>query len=408
MSDRMDQTRSRSLSPFQSYSNERFEVTEPGPKPMKEEVSSATASIHERSSWNVSSSSSSSRNRQNTNAMSSGEWKSMSELRGTSSSSSSKSSSNGSGIHRHPPTGSSRVERHIRGNTLCRCLQTLPAPVDSTSSKLRLVGLDIGEIDMVPGPLPERIQVLYMSNNLLSSLDGVEQFVNVRQVSFANNFVKYLSDLRSLGQLQHLEKITLEGNVVTGMPFYRQYLIGMCANLTSVDGINVTPDERKHARTYSRQLSAFYDQLRLNELQNIILRHLRLQLTMHSEFQKVIIGKFRSLRREYMPSSYEMQLSSQAGRGFGVSFLLAQCLSGGVYRWLMLACGNDIDKSVLTMAHRAHLTVLSRLSLDDRTLVVKSPQAGAQHWEVITHALDTLMPHILLQYSLIHAHSIHQ
>ena len=395
----MDQTRSRSLSPFQSYSNERFEVTEPGPKPTKEEVSTAPAPMHERSSWNVSSSSSSSsRNRQNTSAntsgMSSGEWKSMSELRGTSS-----ISSHSSGIHRHPPTGSSRPERHIRGNTLCRCLQTLPAPVDSTSSKLSLVGLDIGEIDFVPGPLPERIQVLYMSNNLLTSLDGVEQFVNIRQVSFANNFIKYLSDLRSLGLLPHLEKITLEGNVVTGMPFYRQYLIGLCANLTSVDGINVTPDERKHARTYSRQLSAFYDQLRLNELQNIILRHLRLQLTMHSEFQKVIIGRFRSLRREYMPSSYEMQLSSQAGRGFGVSFLLAQCLSGGVYRWLMLACGNDIDKSVLTMAHRAHLTVLSRLSLKDRTLVMKSPQTGAQHWEVITHPLNTMITHVSIYYS---------
>ena len=397
--DRMEQTRSRSLSPFQSYSNERFEVTEPGPKPLKKEASTATASTHERSSWNVSSSSSSSRNRQNTSAMSSGEWKSMSELRGTSSSSSNSSSSS-SGIHRHLPTGSSRPERHIRGNTLCRCLQTLPAPVDSTSSKLNLVGLDIGEIDMVPGPLPERIQILYMSNNLISSLDGIEQFVNVRQVSFANNFIKYLSDLRSLGLLPHLEKISLEGNVVTGMPFYRQYLIGLCANLTSVDGINVTPDERKHARTYSRQLSAFYDQLRLNELQNIILRHLRLQLTMHAEFQKVIIGKFRSLRREYMPSSYEMQLSTQAGRGCGVSFLLAQCLSGGVYRWLMLACGNDIDKSVLTMAHRAHLTVLSRLSLKDRTLVIKSPQMGTQHWEVITHPLDMLITPCSIHYSL--------
>ena len=262
-------------------------------------------------------------------------------------------------------------------------MQTLPAPVDSVSSKLNLVGLDICEIDAVPGSLPGRIHTLYLSNNLLSSLDGVEQFTSVRHVSFANNMVKYLSDVRALALLPHLEKVTLEGNAVTGMPFYRQYLIGMCAALTSVDGVAVSAEERRHAKTYSRQLSAFYDQLRLNELQNIILRHLRLQLAMHVEFQRVVIGRFRSLRREYMPSTQEMQLSAQAGRGHGVSFLLAQCLAGGVYRWLMLACGMEIDKAVQMMAHRAHLTVLSRLSPKDRAQVVKVPQTGAQHWEAI-------------------------
>jgi predicted nucleic acid-binding Zn-ribbon protein len=123
--------------------------------------------------------------------------------------------------------------------------------------------------------------------------------------------------------------------------------------------------------------------MRLNELQNIILRHLRLQVTMHAEFQMVVIGKFRSLRREYMPSSYEMQLSSQPGRGQGVSFLLAQCLAGGVYRWLMLSCGVAIDKAVQMMAHRAHLTVLSRLPVKDRQQISKVPQVGAQHWEAI-------------------------
>ena len=39
-------------------------------------------------------------------------------------------------------------------------------------------------------------------------------------------------------------------------------------------------------------------------------------------------------------------LSSEVGRGRGLGFLLRQCLSGGVFRWLMLACGEDIDKVI--------------------------------------------------------------
>ena len=372
-----EKTRRRSLSPFQSYSNESFEVLAPSiPAGTAEPVLTTEQGAIGRDR-DVST-----LNHARQTSLSSGEWKSVTEVHtrlSNSSSSSGNKSSSSSG------SSSTRIksERHIRGNTLCRCLQTLPSPTDCTSSKLSLVGLDICEIDGVPGPLPARIHTLYISNNLLTTLDGIEQFINIRQISFSNNFIKYLSDLKALGFLHRIEKISLEGNIVTGMPFYRQYLIGLCSSLTVIDGVGVSVEERKHANSYTRQLSAFYDQMRLNELQNIILRHLRLQLTMRTEFQKVVVGKFRSLRREYMPSSYEMQQSSQAGRGQGVSFLLAQCLAGGVYRWLMLSCGLAIDKAVQLMAHRAHLTVLSRLPMKDRLQIAKVPQVGAQHWEAI-------------------------
>ena len=54
----------------------------------------------------------------------------------------------------------------------------------------------------------------------------------------------------------------------------------------------------------------------------------------------------RSLRSENLPSVRDLSLSTEIGRGRGVGFMLGQCLSGGVFRWLMLACGDDIDKSI--------------------------------------------------------------
>ena len=92
---------------------------------------------------------------------------------------------------------------------------------------------------------------------------------------------------------QHLERLSLEGNTVTGMPFYRQHVIGLCPRLIVLDGINVTAEERNADRAMDRQLSAFYDQLRSNELQNIVLQNLCLQVNLHAEFNLVVLGKFR-------------------------------------------------------------------------------------------------------------------
>lgn len=47
-----------------------------------------------------------------------------------------------------------------------------------------------------------------------------------------------------------------------------------------------------------------------------------------------------------MPSMRDVIMSVEVGRGRGLGFLLRQCLSGGVFRWLMLACGEDIDKII--------------------------------------------------------------
>jgi Leucine-rich repeat len=148
-------------------------------------------------------------------------------------------------------------------------------------------------IDNVPSSLINKVQTLYLSNNHITTLDGIEQFQQLRCLSVANNLIRYVSSLRSLHQNQYLEKISLEGNVVTGMPFYRQYVIGLCPRLLILDGVNVTADERNADRSTARQLSAFYDQLRLNELQNIVLRNLFLQLNLHADFSNVVLGKFR-------------------------------------------------------------------------------------------------------------------
>jgi hypothetical protein len=337
----------RSLSPFQSYSNESFEVSAQQPVTLEREFKDEKNAIE----------TSRSRSRNQSTVMSSREWSKIVDYKS-----------------KAPGINNSRV-------TLCSCLQLLPAPFDNSGLKLSLVGNNISEIDKVPGTLLQKVQTLYLSNNSISSLNGIEQFTNLRSLSVTNNLIRYLSHLRALTLNEQLERVSLEGNIVTGMPFYRQYVIGLCPHLVMLDGVNVTVEERASARSSSRQLSAFYDQLRLNELQNIVLQNICLHLNLHADFNRTVLGRFRSLRSESVPSSRDISLSSEVGRGRGVGFLLGQCLSGGVFRWLMLACGQDIDKAIQNIAYRSHLSLIAKMGGKDRAHVLRDPKANALHWE---------------------------
>lgn len=214
----------RSLSPFQSYTNETFEVSTQQPIVLEREFRDHRDSIEESRS-NL---------RLQSPIMSSKEWNKITDYK--------------SKITNKTPSSNGKI-------TLCSCLQSLPAPFDSTGQKLSLVGNNISEIDKVPSTLLTKVQTLYLSNNNIVSLDNIEQFTHLQNLSVTNNLIRYLSDLRSIALNKQLEKISLEGNVVTGMPFYRQYVVGLCPRLLVLDGTNVTTDERSSSKSTTRQLS---------------------------------------------------------------------------------------------------------------------------------------------------------
>jgi Leucine-rich repeat (LRR) protein len=220
----------RSLSPFQSYTNGTFEVSTQQPIVLEREFRDHRNSIEEsRSNSSLRSP-----------VMSSKGWNKITDYKTKITNKTSTSSS-------------SRI-------TLCTCLQSLPAPFDGTGQKLSLVGNNISEIDKVPSTLLTRVQTLYLSNNRIVSLDNIEQFTHLQNLSVTNNLIRYLSHLKSLALNEQLEKVSLEGNVVTGMPFYRQYMVGLCPRLLVLDGSNVTAEERSCSKSTTRQLSgAFFN-----------------------------------------------------------------------------------------------------------------------------------------------------
>ena len=110
--------------------------------------------------------------------------------------------------------------------------------------KLSLVGLNIHIIDAIPTTLAASVKVLYLSDNSICRLAGLEQFANVVTISIKNNAIRYLDEIQPLSRMRRLTKLSMEGNPVTRLPYYREHIIVSCPSLTVLDDKAVSTDER--------------------------------------------------------------------------------------------------------------------------------------------------------------------
>jgi hypothetical protein len=160
-------------------------------------------------------------------------------------------------------------------------------------AKLSLVGCSISLIDKLSSKLAGGFKIVYLSNNNIKHISGVEQFQSCRSLSLANNMIRYLDDLHPLGKLPEIEKLMLEGNPVTTMPYYREYVLSLCSKITVLDGNRVSVEERLQARNRARKISVVFEQMRMNELRIVVLQHYSSLSTCHREMCQLFFGRFR-------------------------------------------------------------------------------------------------------------------
>lgn len=66
------------------------------------------------------------------------------------------------------------------------------------------------------------MQILFLSKNSLTSLEGVQQFPCARVISLSDNLLPNAASLRPLAEgCPALETLTLEGNPLAALPNYR-------------------------------------------------------------------------------------------------------------------------------------------------------------------------------------------
>jgi hypothetical protein len=100
--------------------------------------------------------------------------------------------------------------------------------------------------------VPEQYQAaetVYLSQNNLRSLQGIQQFPHLRVLSAADNMLKDMSALSALAAVgSSLKVASFERNPVTHLPNYRLKVLQLLPELEVLDGVSVQPQDRQKVK----------------------------------------------------------------------------------------------------------------------------------------------------------------
>jgi hypothetical protein len=191
------------------------------------------------------------------------------------------------------------------------CLSSVIAQQHSSKPEiLRLTDCDVTHIDIIQCTLSKVFTSLFMSRNSITTLINIEQFENLCVLSVSHNFIRYLDDIQPLSRLHSLKKLSLSGNAVTHMPFYKVHVLVICPHLEQLDELKVDPADYKLAKQMHARAKVSYDQLQVNQLRNCLLTHLSELMACHSEMRRTVFGTFRCEINKRLQTSSNLLFSA--------------------------------------------------------------------------------------------------
>ena len=121
--------------------------------------------------------------------------------------------------------------------------------------------LDPGSISAVSLHKCRKIQKLFLSHNHLSTLEGIESFPDLTQLSISHNRLQDIEELARLKYPHHLECLAVKGNFIDRHPDYKALLLRYFPKLRELDGVPVSESIRmqiKEGEILRRQIMAFF------------------------------------------------------------------------------------------------------------------------------------------------------
>jgi hypothetical protein len=163
--------------------------------------------------------------------------------------------------------------------------------------KVSAVGQDLTSLATLSSTLPQSlcatVSSVFLSNNLLATTAGIDVFSSVQILSISNNRLMYWDALNGLQSLPKLRRLSLLGNLVTKLPFYREIVLSLCSQLESLDGSSVSDLERVQSKLRFRQFQQLFSRATDNFARNTIAVHMLNKLYCHQEMNRKIFCRMR-------------------------------------------------------------------------------------------------------------------
>ena len=145
-----------------------------------------------------------------------------------------------------------------------------------------LRGTNQGITELSPIPNANKIETVFLSNNCISSLKGIENFVNIQVLALSFNKISKISELNYLKSLHHLVTINFSGNPITKLPFYQSHVVNAVPSLHQLDGNQINDSMRQKAINLVNKELQTLEKLCANDFQ---IQELEQVLQQYQQFQ---------------------------------------------------------------------------------------------------------------------------
>lgn len=156
------------------------------------------------------------------------------------------------------------------------------------------------------GPRPPTVcasvTALYLSQNNLRSLEGIEQFAAVRLLSVGGNLIASDKEVARLNELAQLRNLNLMGNPLCDQPNYRLRVVAALKKLQVLDNTDITKKEREAAPTVAAQDDALRTMATQNHFDIQKVQRIAKLIALHKEFYGRVMAGVASGRFDRVPS----------------------------------------------------------------------------------------------------------
>jgi hypothetical protein len=169
-------------------------------------------------------------------------------------------------------------------------------------ARLNAVGKGVHVLGRVPPTVCASVTALYLSQNNLQTLDGIEQFAAVRLLSVGGNLVASDKEVARLAALEQLRNLNLMGNPLCDQPNYRLRIVAMLTKLQVLDNTDITKKERDAAAHVAAQDDALRTMVTQNHFDIQKLQRIAQLVALHKEFYGRVMAGVATGRFDRVPS----------------------------------------------------------------------------------------------------------
>ncbi|EGZ27988.1 hypothetical protein PHYSODRAFT_308966 [Phytophthora sojae] len=169
-------------------------------------------------------------------------------------------------------------------------------------ARLNAVGKGVHLLGRVPPTVCASVTALYLSQNNLRSLEGIEQFAAVRLLSVGGNLIASDKEVARLNELAQLRNLNLMGNPLCDQPNYRLRVVAALKKLQVLDNTDITKKEREAAPTVAAQDDALRTMATQNHFDIQKVQRIAKLIALHKEFYGRVMAGVASGRFDRVPS----------------------------------------------------------------------------------------------------------